>query len=79
MEQMGLIRKQVDSRSKQVDKLDLSVKAAADSQARWKQRVMLKQEEIEAAKVRPGFLLVVGILIASRRPRTASSIHRYPP
>lgn len=56
MEQMGLIRKQVDSRSKQVDKLDLNVKAAADSQARWKQRVMLKQEEIETAKVKQSCL-----------------------
>ena len=44
------LKKQQDARLKQLDRMETSIKAAADGQKQWKQRVLLKQTEIESVK-----------------------------
>lgn len=46
------LKKQQDSRMRQLDRLEAAVKNAVDSQKQWKQRVLLKHNEMESIKVR---------------------------
>ena len=46
------IKRQQDSKLKQMDRFETSVKTATDAQRQWKQRVLLKQSEIDSVKVR---------------------------
>lgn len=45
------LKKQQDSRMRQLDRLEAAVKNAVDSQKQWKQRVLLKHNEVESIKV----------------------------
>lgn len=45
------LKKQQDSRMRQLDRLEVAVKNAVDSQKQWKQRVLLKHNEVESVKV----------------------------
>jgi hypothetical protein len=45
------LKRQQDSRLKQLDRLETTVKNAVDSQKQWKQRILLKHNEVESVKV----------------------------
>lgn len=46
------MRKQLDTRWKQLDKFESSVKAYADAKATWRRKYVTKEGELEALKVR---------------------------
>lgn len=46
------LKKQQDSRMRQLDRLEAAAKNAVDSQKQWKQRILLKHNEVESIKVR---------------------------
>ncbi|RDB26693.1 Anucleate primary sterigmata protein B [Hypsizygus marmoreus] len=50
MEKMNDMRKQLDSRWKQIDKFEASVKSYADLKAQWRRRFAVKEGELEALK-----------------------------
>ena len=45
------MRKQLDSRWKQIDKFEVSVKTYADTKAAWRRKLSAKEGELEAIKV----------------------------
>lgn len=49
------LKKQQETRLRQLDRVETSVKAATESQRQWRQRVIIKQTELDAAKVRISF------------------------
>ena len=53
------MRKQMESRWKQLDKFEMSVKAIAEAKSTWRKKMSAKEGEIEALKVR-GSLSQVG-------------------
>ena len=46
------MRKQLDTRWKQIDKFETSVKAYGDAKATWRRKYVTKEGELEALKVR---------------------------
>ena len=46
------MRKQLDTRWKQIDKFETSVKAYGDAKATWRRKYVAKEGELEALKVR---------------------------
>jgi len=52
MEKLADMRKQLDTRWKQVDKFEASVKVYADAKATWRRKLSSKEGELEAIKVR---------------------------
>lgn len=51
------LKRQLDSRLKQLDRFESSIKSATDTQRQWRQRLGTKQSELDSAKVRSSFLL----------------------
>lgn len=46
------MRKQLDTRWRQIDKFETSVKAYGDAKATWRRKYVVKEGELEALKVR---------------------------
>ena len=57
-EKLTDMRKQLDTRWKQIDKFETSVKAYGDAKATWRRKYVTKEGELEALKVRR---VVVGV------------------
>ena len=51
-EKFGDMRKQMESRWRQLDKFETSVKAIAEAKSTWRKKMSAKEGEIEALKVR---------------------------
>ena len=51
-ERMNEIKKQLESRWKQIDKFEASVKTLAEAKAAWRKKLSSREGEIEALKVR---------------------------
>lgn len=51
-ERFNDMRKQMDSRWRQLDKFEMSVKAIAEAKAAWRKKMSVKEGEIEGLKVR---------------------------
>lgn len=45
------LKRQLESRLRQLDRFEVSVKTATESQKQWRTRIQVKQTEIDAAKV----------------------------
>lgn len=60
------MRKQLDTRWKQIDKFETSVKAYGDAKATWRRKYVAKEGELEALKVR---CMVVGRLWSTDETR----------
>jgi len=68
------MRKQLDTRWKQLDKFESSVKAYADAKATWRRKYVTKEGELEALKVRD-FSDVHSTLVTMTRMNTACLGH----
>lgn len=51
-DKMSEMRKQLDTRWKQIDKFETSVKSYAETKASWRKKLSAKEGELEAIKVR---------------------------
>jgi len=54
-EKLTDMRKQLDTRWKQIDKFESSLKTYADTKAAWKRKFSQKEGELEAIKARVNF------------------------
>ncbi|KAG6331744.1 hypothetical protein ID866_7347 [Astraeus odoratus] len=70
-EKLTDMRKQLDTRWKQIDKFESSVKAYAEAKATWRRKYVTKEGELEALKATNNDL--VQQLAASRRPAQGDS------
>ncbi|EPQ30611.1 uncharacterized protein PFL1_02135 [Pseudozyma flocculosa PF-1] len=50
MEKFTALKRQQDSRFRQIDRFEVSIKNATDKQLQWRQRVVSKQSEVDAVK-----------------------------
>ena len=66
----GTLRKQYDTRLKQLDALEHALRQAAETQRQWRQRMHLKQSELDSAKTTSAELQTQ---IESLRTRTSSN------
>lgn len=69
-DQFGTLRKHYDTRLKQLDALEHTLKQAAETQRQWRQRIHLKQSELDSAK---GTSAELQAQIDSLRSRTPSN------
>ena len=53
-EKLGDMRKQLDSRWKQLDKFEASLKTLTEAKGTWRKKLATKEGEVEALKVRSG-------------------------
>lgn len=51
MDKLNEIRKQLDTRWKQIDKFESSVKSYGDTKSQWRRKFATKEGELEALKV----------------------------
>lgn len=58
-EKLTDMRKQLDTRWKQIDKFEASVKAYAETKAGWRRKFSAKEGELEAIKVRDHVIVVL--------------------
>ncbi|TKY85692.1 hypothetical protein EX895_005232 [Sporisorium graminicola] len=57
MEKYTALKRQQDTRFRQIDRFEASVKVAADKQGQWRQRLVSKQAELDAVKATNAELL----------------------
>ncbi|EST05588.1 hypothetical protein PSEUBRA_005278 [Kalmanozyma brasiliensis GHG001] len=57
MEKYTALKRQQDSRFRQIDRFEASIKVAADKQGQWRQRLVSKQSELDAVKATNAELL----------------------
>ncbi|SNX84315.1 related to Myosin heavy chain [Melanopsichium pennsylvanicum] len=70
LEKYNALKRQQDTRFRQIDRFETSIKAAADKQAQWRQRLVSKQAELDAVKATNAELLSQ---ISSLKTRTTLS------
>jgi len=51
MDKLNEVRKQLDTRWKQIDKFESSVKSYGDTKSQWRRKFATKEGELEALKV----------------------------
>ncbi|TFK68439.1 hypothetical protein BDN72DRAFT_841829 [Pluteus cervinus] len=71
-EKMGEMRKQLDTRWKQIDRFEANVKTYADTKVTWKKKLMAKEGELEALKTTNSELSAH--LSSMRRPGPSDSM-----
>jgi hypothetical protein len=69
-ERLNDMRKQLDTRWKQIDRFEASVKTYADTKASWKRKFTAKDGELEAVKVcdSPFYCCFVDLTLATSPP-----------
>ncbi|KAJ9479184.1 hypothetical protein PHBOTO_002659 [Pseudozyma hubeiensis] len=70
MEKYTALKRQQDSRFRQIDRFETSIKQATDKQAQWRQRLVSKQTELDSVKATNAELLSQ---ISSLKTRTTLS------
>lgn len=70
MEKYTALKRQQDSRFRQIDRFEASIKQAADKQSQWRQRLVSKQSELDSVKATNAELLSQ---ISSLKTRTSLS------
>ncbi|GAK64488.1 uncharacterized protein PAN0_005d2702 [Moesziomyces antarcticus] len=57
LERYNALKRQQDTRFRQIDRFEASIKVATDKQGQWRQRLVSKQAELDAVKATNGELL----------------------
>ncbi|SPO25343.1 related to Myosin heavy chain [Ustilago trichophora] len=70
LEKYNALKRQQDSRFRQIDRFEASIKVATDKQGQWRQRLVSKQSELDAVKATNAELLQQ---ISSLKTRTSLS------
>lgn len=84
VDKLNEIKKQLDTRWKQIDKFESSVKTYADVKAGWRRKYAVKEGEMEGLKVifslsfPPSFVLMTFLIIFENRQQTPTSNPNYP-
>ncbi len=73
MEKYTALKRQQDSRFRQIDRFEASIKVATDKQGQWRQRLVSKQAELDAVKATNAELLSQ---ISSLKTRSSLSTPR---
>ncbi|THH29016.1 hypothetical protein EUX98_g5172 [Antrodiella citrinella] len=71
-DRLNELRKQLESRWKQIDKFEVSVKAALETKSSWKKKLSIKEGEVDALKTTNAELQAA--ISSSRKPGQADSM-----
>lgn len=73
-EQLGSLKKQQEARMKQIDRFEVGLKAATESQKQWRTRVQQRTLELQQAQVRFVASSTVDSLLTTRAQNTVSEL-----
>jgi len=71
-EKLNDMRKQLDTRWKQIDKFEASLKVVVEAKSAWKKKLSLKEGEVEALKITNSELQ--SVISSNRKPGQADSM-----